>query len=737
MTMRFVFDQFVLDCEQGVLWREGDLVALPPKVLETLSLLVQGGGQVVSKQEFMEALWPHSFVEDGNLTQNIFLLRKTLGCAPDGRAYIETVPKRGYRFVGATVQQEPVAPIAEAGEAEQFSAIPEGREAGSCEVSIPPSPAGEDADTGDSAQRRTRPIRLEGIAGAIGLLLLPALLIGGYLGLHSGSRMQVGEYQRLTSDGLSKDFRFTHASIIENRHTLYFNEIRGNQAVLAHVATGGGETVYDGQPSPESQAVGLDPRAEKLLFGSTWRVEDLPPLISKDLHSGVFTPVFNLHAQDASWSPDGRRLAYAQFGKLFIRAPDGSASLVASVDGQAYWPRWSPDGRVLRFTQNYDGYHDRLWEVDSTGANLHQLFAQQSGSDSMCCGSWTPSGRAFVYMSDVFHRSSIHVQPELVGGPWNRWLRSPPPPMEVPAAPLDSWEAAVPGSDGKHIYAIGEQMRGRLVRIDPLTRRPEPFLGGISAEGVSFSPDGAFMVWTAYPEGTLWRSRIDGTKRVQLSQGPLVARFPHWSPDGSTIVFIAAHPGSDWKLYTVSAQGGAVKPLLQQSAGQGVATWSPDGKSVAFGSLINVGETHTLPSTIELYRLGDAKPTALAGSIGMWTARWSPDGRFLSALTRDNQTLRLYDLQRGTWTDMAHGNINDVVWTPDSKYLFFDTALGAEPLLYRLRLSDQKVEAWANLENVRRAGFFAPWLGVAPDGAPILLEDASIQELYSISVNLP
>jgi hypothetical protein len=106
-------------------------------------------------------------------------------------------------------------------------------------------------------------------------------------------------------------------------------------------------------------------------------------------------------------------------------------------------------------------------------------------------------------------------------------------------------------------------------------------------------------------------------------------------------------------------------------------------------------------------------------------------------VTEDNQTLRLYDMQKGLWSDLAHSNINDVVWSPDSKSLFFDTNLGSDPALYRVRLSDRKLELWATLKDLRRAGFFAPWLGMAPDGSPILLEDVSIQELYSIALNLP
>ena len=471
----------------------------------------------------------------------------------------------------------------------------------------------------------------------------------------------------------------------------------------------------------------------------------MQPLISKDFTTGAFTPIFNLRAHDASWSHDGKQLAYAQYGELFVRSADGSTRLVASVKGLLYWLRWSPDDRRLRFSENYDGDHDRIWQVDGSGANLHPLFAQQADKDRVCCGSWTPSGRAFLYLSNEFHSSSIHVRPESSGVVdrllrWVKWDRQQSS-IDIPAAPLDTWGAPAPGLDGKHVYAVGEQLRGKLVRIDPATRKPEPYLGGISAEGVSFSPDHSELVWTAYPEGTLWRSRIDGTHRMQLTQGPLIARFPHWSPDGGTIVFIAARPGLDWQLYTVPANGpasgGQAKLLLQESIGQGVATWSPDGKALAFGHILDLSQARIRAFAIETYRLSGGKASILPESSGLWTARWSPDGRYLSAVTRDNQTLKLYNMQTGTWSDLAKGSINDVVWTLDSKYLFFDTAFGSKPVLYRVRISNRKLESFANLENIRRAGFFAPWVGVAPDGAPILLEDTSIEELYSIAVNLP
>ncbi|HJT65451.1 MAG TPA: tetratricopeptide repeat protein [Pyrinomonadaceae bacterium] len=85
-----------------VLLREGELVPLTPKVFDILLVLVQSSGQVVAKDDLMKRVWPNTFVEEGNLTQNISLLRKALGETPGGAQFIETVPRRGYRFVAET-----------------------------------------------------------------------------------------------------------------------------------------------------------------------------------------------------------------------------------------------------------------------------------------------------------------------------------------------------------------------------------------------------------------------------------------------------------------------------------------------------------------------------------------------------------------------------------------------------------------------------------------------------------
>lgn len=111
--MIFEFGPFRYDFEQRLLFRGEDRVPLVPKVAETLHVLLERRGKVVEKAELMRLVWPGTTVEDVGLARNISLLRKTLGDDSEENPYIETIPRRGYRFAGAATLPEPItaAPV--------------------------------------------------------------------------------------------------------------------------------------------------------------------------------------------------------------------------------------------------------------------------------------------------------------------------------------------------------------------------------------------------------------------------------------------------------------------------------------------------------------------------------------------------------------------------------------------------------------------------------------------------
>jgi TolB-like protein/Tfp pilus assembly protein PilF len=112
MVAGYEFRQYRLDTRARLLFRNGKRVVLTPKAVDLLIALVEAQGQPVGKQELLRRVWPDTVVEEGSLTSHIFLLRRVLGEGADGQQFIETIPKRGYRFVGPCAHVAPLAPAA-------------------------------------------------------------------------------------------------------------------------------------------------------------------------------------------------------------------------------------------------------------------------------------------------------------------------------------------------------------------------------------------------------------------------------------------------------------------------------------------------------------------------------------------------------------------------------------------------------------------------------------------------
>src|SRR5262249_10191452 len=129
-------------------------------------------------------------------------------------------------------------------------------------------------------------------------------------------------------------------------------------------------------------------------------------------------------------------------------------------------------------------------------------------------------------------------------------------PVQLTTGPM-SLGSAVVSKDGKRLFAMGGVPRGQLVRYDSLSRQFVPFLSGISATDLDCSKDGEWAAYVAFPEGTLWRCKVDGSERLQLSFPPMQAQLPRWSPDGQRIAFMATTPGKPMKIYLVSTEGGS------------------------------------------------------------------------------------------------------------------------------------------------------------------------------------
>lgn len=280
--------------------------------------------------------------------------------------------------------------------------------------------------------------------------------------------------------------------------------------------------------------------------------------------------------------------------------------------------------------------------------------------------------------------------------------------------------APVQSTDGKKLFVIGRTVRGELTRYDVKSGRFEPYLGGISAEYVSFSKDGEWVAYVSFPEGTLWRSKTDGSERLQLTYAPAQALMPRWSPDGKAILFFEADANKRFKVYEVLREGGSPRQLMPDNPApyQADPNWSPDGSKIVFA-----GGSADLSSSIQILDLATHQISTLPGSHGMYSPRWSSDGRYIPALSPDATRLVVFDFQTQQWTELARGTMGWLEWSKDGQYLQAQDGGGAGAII-RIRLSDHKTEWVADLKNIATVGYYNQWFAVAPDDSPILLRNA-------------
>lgn len=730
----YEFGPYSLDAAQMLLCRAGSVVPLQLRALEMLLVLLRRRGEVVSKQELMEGVWPDSFVEEGNLTQNIFLLRRELGKTSEGEEYIQTVPKRGYRMNVAVRQ------IKRHTETE----IAQGKTEG-----------GNDAELLQTSA-------MAGLAGEIGrpvtrwplIAMLVVLAVGiGAMAVWriASARPTVSGYVRITHDGSLKRGKANHvggpdAALFTDGSRIYFMEGSSDAPIVAQVPATGGETVPVPMPFPLPELMDFASGSSDLLVGGTVDEAGPMPLWAVQLPAGTAHRVGSIVAWDASWSPDGRQIAYSRGRELYLAKNDGSnPKLLATLPGLGWQPRWSPDGQHLRFTVfDVPTAVTSLWEVSREGTDLHPLLPGWNGGAqadagpgddpiSLGCGSWTPDGRYFVFQVTTGGRSDIWSMPGKLSL-LARLFPSLAAPVRLTSGQLSS-SAPIFSPDGRRLFVIGQQLRGELERYDQRTGEFLPWLGGISASFVDFSRDGQWVAYVDYPECTLWRSRVDGSERLQLTFPPIVAGVPKWSPDGTKILFYGIGGGKPQRVYIVPATGGAAQPASSGNGAEMQANWSPDGASIIYSDFPFFSSG---PGRVSIHRLNLAtqKAETLPGSKGFFAPSWSPDGRYVAALASSGQRIMLYDFKTGQWSELAVGS-GLLRWSRDSKYLYY-LRYGPDSAVIRIRPDGGHSEEVAGLKGIRQAGRLAGLdFGLTPDGVPLILRDIGTQEIYSLAWSEP
>jgi eukaryotic-like serine/threonine-protein kinase len=567
-------------------------------------------------------------------------------------------------------------------------------------------------------------------AKAVMAICAAAALVVGVLFMRSpASPPVVLSSLQITSDGISK------RSLVTDGMRLYFSENVSGHSVLRQVSTSGGETapvpislvsadIYDFYPG----------RSEMLVKGFAEGSETEWPVWILPLPAGTLRQVGDVLAHGATWAPDGQHILYVRKSSLYVCNPDGSDSReLLTVPGVPFALRFSPDGRRLRFTiRDTNQRTSSLWEVAPDGKGLHPLLPEWNKPPQESGGTWTPDGEYFLFESTRDHTQNIWARRE-----GTSFFRKAGEPTQLTVGPL-LFSNPTPSLDGKKLFVIGQQRRFDLIGLDSKSQQFSVYLPGVSAGEVDIQRNGDWITYVVHPALTLWRSKLDGSSRTQLTYAPMQAHMPRWSPDGTQIAFMASRPGRPWKVFVTSAEGGTPKELTAGDRNQGDPTWMPKSDAIVFAGMPWLEYQTVSGPNIHMVDLKTSQISDVPGSENLFSPRCSQDGRYIAALSADSTKLMLYDVEKKSWKELAAARFGFENWSHDGKYLYAEDYSDKIDDLVRVNVANGKLERLFSLKEVPRG--FDPWefwIGLAADDSLLMMRDKSTQEIYSLDVRFP
>ena len=722
-TSRVAFGLYEADLNSQELWRAGNKVRLQGQPFKVLRGLLVRPGEVVSREDLQRQVWGENTTVDFDHSLGIAVnkLREALRDSADNPQYVETLSRRGYRFIAPVTVLE--------GAAEMAVAEPVGAAAAEM-ATVPPVILVPEA-SGARSKRRARLLTAGLVAGALAL--------GGGLGAGWGRFVGNSGFQAPRRvDELTHNARiFPGAPNMESLPVLATDGVRvftsilvNGRAQLSSIEIHGGEVQRLALPSEiaDSTLGDLSRDGSKLLMRSHTSPESEQPVWVVPTDGGSALRVENIVAHDAVWMPDGSAVLYASGNDLaVVRLRDGQVTRYASLPGRAFWMRWSPDGRLLRFTLLDPISHtSALWEMASDKRAARPLLKGWSDPAAECCGTWTADGRYFIF------QASHGVGTDL----WELNGDRSADPVKLTNGPLE-YGSPLAARAGHRIYFLGLATDSEVERFD---RGLNSFVAerGFLADAsrVSYSRDGRWVAWTDQA-GRLWRARADdGAEKLQLTPDSMQVFLAHWSPDGRQLAIMARESGRAWQVSVIPADGGTPETLLKENRNEGDPDWSADGRQIVFGRVPDMMGKEGGSHAIEVLDLASRTVTTLPGSEGLFSPRWSPDGRWIAALSSDQNRLLVFDTVSRAWRAVREVRAADPVWSRDSRAVFVHNDAAGDESIDRVTVPGGETETVAKLIDLRvrdKADYY--FVGVTPEGVPLVRVRSATGNLYTLDLD--
>jgi Tol biopolymer transport system component/DNA-binding winged helix-turn-helix (wHTH) protein len=718
LNQLYEFGPFRIDTEERVLLRDGNPVALTPKVFDTLLVLVRNRGHIVTKDEMMNSLWPDAFVEESNLTFNIRMLRKALGEDAHTPAYIETVPRRGYRFKSEVTEVSA-----------QAFAVPD----------LTPEVEPDTSNNRTSILDELVTARKTGFDGVrsgakrkLGLMSVLVAALFTMMGLAirrqtgDGSVLNGGQprtsssqilnaapdlkIEQLTNYGttrlavISPDGKHLAYSLITNRQeSLWFRQVATSNNVQiippAHTCYLGLAFSRDG---------------EHLYYVQRER-DDPPALYRMPVFGGPPAKLITGLEGQFSLSPDGGRIAFVRDYKaerksvLFVANADGTNErrLIGRFRPEGLWaPAWSPAGGAIVCVAGHSATSKpavSVIEVDATNGTEKTLlkpdwfFIRQV--------QWLPDGSGLLMIAReklttpaqlwrlIYPDGKVRKLADDANSYFSFSSTADAGKMVAIQARLSSYIWVATDKDGSKAEKIAEGQNrfgwtpdGRIVygsqlggnsddiwimRPDGTDKKQLTFNAGANLDP-SVSPDGRYVVFDSDRSGThhLWRMHLDGSNQVQLTRG-FAEKFPSFSSDGKWVFYNSVDNQSLWK---VPVEGGEPVRLFEGMAAFPSA--SPDGRLIAY---CQYGQT-SRKLVITISHLDDTGPKKqfdlASGSLASNRLQWDHGSKALVYAVQSEDLVKLYrqHLDGGSAQPMANLKAEDTfdfAWPRRGRLLAF------------------------------------------------------------------
>jgi Tol biopolymer transport system component/DNA-binding winged helix-turn-helix (wHTH) protein len=685
------FKSFRLDVEEHQLLRDGVAIPLTPKAFDVLAVLVERGGHLVEKDELLRLVWSNSFVEEANVARIVHTLRKVLGEDENGNKFIETVPKRGYRFVAdISGKENEFADFFDA-QSETIDANPKSE----IEPAIENDFAAEADRTKDFPveEKTEKRIWLRAISAValIGFIMVIAGSLFDFSGTKSGNALN---FEQMRQTRLTQSGDVYAPTISPDGQYLAFLKIGGAKRGLhlRQIATGQVLELLPLRPDVDFWALKFSPDSNYLYYVEN-KQNDLGILYRIPSFGGQPQKIVDFVSGGVTVAPDGTRLAFKRINKkegvtsIIVVNNDGSDELtIAATDTDSdYWSLdWSPDGGTLAYAVKHHEPNNTFWYVAEIPADsgVESRIGEPHNS-RITTARWLPDKKGLIL-------NAIDAKTKLSQ---IYYLSYPDGAERRITNDLNDYYGLSMTADGNSIVSQRiEQDRQIWILPDGDTQQAKQltFKKEQHFEAVSWLTDDTLIFDVdengTYQNHNIWRLKIGESEPQPLTTGAGNNTLPVVSPDGNTIAFVSNRNGKRqiWRMNADATQPRQVTDLDYSIIN---LRFSPDGQTLYFQCSIG-GEGRLMRVSIN----GGEAVSISDTDIIRWAI--SPDGKKLaySSLDRDAQKfvtrIRPLDEDR-TEKVFDIDPENYLQWSKDGQALDFTLAADDSKNVWRQSLSEE------------------------------------------------